>query len=162
MTIKDFLGRIFKPRREVEEEIPTMYSIQPSVSSIYISYSTKDRDVADYVCGQLENRGFRCWIAPRNIIAGHPIDEQIYEAIKKTDCFLLIFSGNSQESKFVMRELNAAYSLGKKLISFHIDSSFSNREMEFYLACYPHVDGRELESRGDEIMDDLKKTLSYV
>jgi hypothetical protein len=32
---------------------------------VFISYSTKDKPIADAVCGTLERNGVRCWIAPR-------------------------------------------------------------------------------------------------
>ena len=37
---------------------------------IFISYSILDKAIADAVCTQLEKQGIRCWIAPRNILAG--------------------------------------------------------------------------------------------
>ena len=30
---------------------------------VFISYSTKDKVIADAICANLENRGIRCWIA---------------------------------------------------------------------------------------------------
>ena len=37
---------------------------------IFISHSSKDKTIADAACACLEARGLRCWIAPRDIIAG--------------------------------------------------------------------------------------------
>ena len=36
---------------------------------VFISYSRKDKPVADGVVARLENKGIRCWIVQRNIIA---------------------------------------------------------------------------------------------
>jgi len=32
---------------------------------VFISYSSKDKTIADAVCARLEMRGIRCWIARR-------------------------------------------------------------------------------------------------
>lgn len=37
---------------------------------IFISYSSKDKNVADALCHYLEERGVPCWIAPRDILPG--------------------------------------------------------------------------------------------
>jgi len=37
---------------------------------IFISYSSKDKPIADGICASLETAGIRCWIAPRDIAAG--------------------------------------------------------------------------------------------
>ncbi|MFP4660789.1 MAG: TIR domain-containing protein [Halanaerobiales bacterium] len=34
---------------------------------VFISYSTRDKHVADAVCNALEYNKIRCWIAPRDI-----------------------------------------------------------------------------------------------
>jgi len=34
---------------------------------VFISYSSKDKTVANAVCATVENRKVRCWIAPRDI-----------------------------------------------------------------------------------------------
>ena len=37
---------------------------------IFISYSNQDKPVADAACNVLEKNGIRCWIAPRDVVAG--------------------------------------------------------------------------------------------
>jgi TIR domain len=37
---------------------------------VFISYSSKDKTIADAVLAKLEERGLRCWIASRDIIPG--------------------------------------------------------------------------------------------
>ena len=39
----------------------------------FISYSSKDKTIADAVCARLEARGIRCWIAPRDVRPGAPV-----------------------------------------------------------------------------------------
>lgn len=37
---------------------------------VFISYASKEMEVAARVCKFLEDNGIRCWIAPRNVSAG--------------------------------------------------------------------------------------------
>ena len=55
---------------------------------VFISYASKEMEVAARVCKFLEDNGIRCWIAPRNVSAGSNYATQIVSAIKK--CSLLV------------------------------------------------------------------------
>jgi hypothetical protein len=59
---------------------------------VFISYSNKDKKVADAVCSILENNGIRCWLAPRDITPGSAFAEAIIDGIKGSKIFVLIFS----------------------------------------------------------------------
>ena len=48
---------------------------------VFISYSSKDKAVADAVCAGLEGRGIACWMAPRDIVPGVDWGAAIIDAI---------------------------------------------------------------------------------
>ena len=50
---------------------------------VFISYSVKDKNVADAVCANLEAGGIRCWIAPRDVGTGGTWAEEIVQAIRQ-------------------------------------------------------------------------------
>ena len=100
---------------------------------IFISYSSKDKQTADAICHELEANKLKCWIAPRNIIAGKNYAEQIMTGIKKAKIVVLVFSKNSQESVFVNNEIDNAFSNNKPIISFKIDETLPENKMEFFL-----------------------------
>ena len=64
----------------------------------FISYSSRDKTVADAACAALEASGIRCWIAPRDIMPGVEWGEAIIDAINHCRAFVLIFSANANES----------------------------------------------------------------
>jgi len=90
---------------------------------IFISYSSKDKAVADKLVTQIEKAGYTCWIAPRNIVAGVEYSEVIEKAILKCKVFLIIFSEYSEKSSWVRSELNIAFSENKYLIPYKIDAT---------------------------------------
>lgn len=100
---------------------------------VFISYSTKNSDVANKICYLLEQNGLPCWIAPRNISSGRVYINEIADAIKSTKIVVLVYSKFSQESKYVNNEIQMAYSHNKPLISFNIDDSEPKKELEYFL-----------------------------
>ncbi|WP_298500906.1 toll/interleukin-1 receptor domain-containing protein [uncultured Methanobrevibacter sp.] len=126
---------------------------------IFISYSTKDKVTADAICHILEQNKMRCWIAPRNIVSGKPYAEEIMDAIKATKIVVLVFSSNSQASQFVNNEINIAFSNNKPIISFKIDESMPERELEYFLKTNHWLDAYP---NPDEVFGTLVKDASRL
>src|SRR5262249_44405637 len=72
----------------------------PSVApyDAFLSYSSKDKAVADAAVASLEARGLRCWIAPRDIVPGQEWSEAILAGLEQSRLMVLIFSANSNAS----------------------------------------------------------------
>ena len=100
---------------------------------VFISYSTKNSDIANKIRHSLEQNGLQCWIAPRNISSGRIYIDEIADAIRATKIVVLVFSEFSQESKYVNNEINMAYSYDKPILSVNIDDSMPKESMEYYL-----------------------------
>ena len=76
---------------------------------IFISYSTKDKTIADAVCAKLEEGGIRAWIAPRDVPAGTNFAESIIDAINSCQVFVLIWSADTNTSQHILNEVNQAF-----------------------------------------------------
>ena len=76
--------------------------------SCFINYSTKDQEFADRLHADLQNKGVRCWFAPRDMRTGDKILDTVGDAIRLRDKVLIILSENSVNSKWVEREVKAA------------------------------------------------------
>ena len=100
---------------------------------VFISYSSRNKYVADAVVHCLEENKIRCWIAPRDIIGGAEYADVITDAIKYSKIFILVYSEYAAISRFCKQETNLALSSGKVIIPFKIDSSQLSGSMEFYL-----------------------------
>lgn len=101
---------------------------------VFISYSTKDVDVAESVCEMLESNGVECWIAPRNEIGGKGYAEVIVEAIKKSKILLLISSSSILDSDHVLSEVSIAFDEKIIILPFKIDVSQYNDNYRYYLS----------------------------
>ena len=109
---------------------------------VFISYSTKDQAIADSVCGFLEARQIRCWMAPRDILPGQPYAQVIIDAISQCKVFVLIFSAQSSQSQDVLQETDNAKNKKKVIIPFRIDDTrLEGNPFEYYLTIRQWIDG---------------------
>lgn len=99
---------------------------------VFISYSTKDKTVADTVCAKLEERKIRCWIAPRDIAPGQHFAKSIIDAIDLSKVFVLIWSANANISEHILNEINQAFNQGITIIPFRIQDVQPTSEMRYY------------------------------
>lgn len=90
---------------------------------IFISYSSKQKSIADGVCHYLEENGFKCWMAPRDIPVGSEYGDLIEEAIKTCKAVVLVFSEAASISKWVKGEINVAFSEDKPILPFRVDET---------------------------------------
>ena len=89
---------------------------------VFISYSSKDKPIADGVCANLEAAGIRCWIAPRDIRPGEDWPTAIAKAIAASQVMVLVFSAHSNSSEQVSRELFLAANSKVVIIPFKIEN----------------------------------------
>lgn len=76
--------------------------------SAFISYSSKNQDIAERLYADLQSKGVRCWFAPEDLKIGDPFRQRIDEAIRLHDKLLLILSAESVASNWVASEVEAA------------------------------------------------------
>jgi TIR domain len=76
-----------------------------AIVSVFISYSSEDRRIAETICKALEARGHRCWIAFRDVKAGENFQEAIVKALREARVMLLVFSSNANNSEEIKKEL---------------------------------------------------------
>ena len=104
---------------------------------VIISYATADKPIADAVCAGLEARGIRCWIAPRDILAGTNYQEAIIDAINTSRIMVLIYSSHSNDSPHVIREATLAMSKRVIIIPLKVEDAPLSKTMEFIISV-PH------------------------
>ena len=107
---------------------------------VIISYSTIDKTAADAVCAKLEERGIRCWIAPRDISAGMQYAEAIVSAIDSARVMVLIFSSHANASKHVKREAERAVHDGIPIIPFRIEDVEPTLSLQYYISAQQWLD----------------------
>jgi hypothetical protein len=77
--------------------------------SCFINHSTKDKEFAERIHADLQNREVRCWFAPDDMRIGDRILDEIDSAIRSQEKLLLILSEHSIRSDWVEDEVTRAF-----------------------------------------------------
>lgn len=104
------------------------------MADIFISHSSKDKEIADKLCEAMEAKGLKCWIAPRDIVPGSEWAVSISDAISTISAMVVIYSENSAASTQVPKELGLADKRGKFIIPYKIDDMELTGAFDYYLA----------------------------
>ena len=126
---------------------------------LFISYSSKDKDIADNLCAKFENNGMKVWYAPRNVDKNAYADS-IVNAISKASYFVVIMSKNSFASYHVLNEIDLAFQELNRNIKFYplkIDEEDMSSGFKYYLSRYHWTDAHipPIEKRLDEFVDKI-------
>jgi len=90
---------------------------------VFISYSSRDVDVARRVRQELEGLGASCWLAPDDIIGTQPWADQVVAAIDDAELMLVLISEQAIASSHVAREVGLASEMGKPTVPLRIDDA---------------------------------------
>jgi biotin transporter BioY len=104
---------------------------------VFVSYSADDKPTADAVCATLENKGIRCWIAPRDILPGVDWGGAIVDAINVSRAMVLVYSAKANESPQIKREVERAVHRGLTVIPFRIEDVPMSTTLEYFMSM-PH------------------------
>ena len=129
---------------------------------VFISYSSKNKVIADRICSHLESNGIFCWYAPRDILPGKDWAEAIMEAIDSAKIFLLIYSSESNESRQVSNEVTAAFNAGCTLVPYRVSSDKMCGRLAYYLNSVHLIDATgSFQSRNlDNLLSHLRILLN--
>jgi hypothetical protein len=128
---------------------------------VFISYATEDRIVANAACARLESAGIRCWIAPRDILAGRSYGEAIIEAIHEVKVMVLVFSSSANTSDHVPKEVERAVSNGLAIVPLRIEDVAPTRSLDYFIGSIHWLDAMTppLERHLDQLLETVQKLL---
>jgi formylglycine-generating enzyme required for sulfatase activity len=110
---------------------------------VFISYASADRENADRVCEALEQAGFPCWIAPRNIPAGNDFPGAIVDAIAAARVLVLLVTEHSATSPHVLTEVGHAFNGRKRIVPFRLSTAALPADLGYFLSMTQWLDAPE-------------------
>lgn len=120
---------------------------------LFVSHVAENRVAAMEIVDELERRGTRCWIAPRDVRPGEPFDDEIAEAIETSRAMLLIFSDLCNDSEYIRREVTVAGESHKSVIPFRIEDVQPRKGLRVRLSDLHWIDGFTSRERAiDEVV----------
>ena len=128
---------------------------------VFISHSSKDKTIADAVCGTFEANGIRCWIAPRDVPPGSNWGAAIVDALANSRIMVLVFSDHANASGQIAREVECAANQNVTIVPIRIQNVLPARSLQFFLSNIHWLDALTppLERRLQEIAAKIKVIL---
>ena len=152
-----------------KQDDPADETVADAGRRVFVSHSSGDREPAFELVAQLESRGIRCWVAPRDVEAGSKYAESILDGIESCEVFVLLLSQASNDSDHVQRELERAAHGKKRIVPVRLEDLEPTGSMDYFLAGLHRVDafgkqsGREFVEVAEQIQrkDDSGKFVSH-
>ena len=106
----------------IEKEVPSP-ELCSTTHKVFISYSRKDKEVAQYICEILKKNGIEFWIDKEGIYSSSNYKELIVDAIEISKVVIFISSANSNNSINVIREIGYAVNMNKSILPIKLDET---------------------------------------
>jgi hypothetical protein len=131
---------------------------------VFISHASQDKTVANAVCARLEAEGIRCWIAPRDIVAGTSYGEAIIDAIHAAKVMVLVFSKNANASVQIPKEIERAVSNGVAILPFRIEDVAPGKSLDYFIGSVHWLDAMTppMEKHLDKLAETVHTLLSAL
>lgn len=128
---------------------------------VFVSYSQPDRQATYALVQQLEARGIRVWMAPRDVSPAADWAAEIIDAIASARLMLLIFSASSNDSAQVRREVERAVHKQLPILPFRLENVLPSKSLEYFLSTQHWMDAfpPPLEPHIDRLCDYLDSAL---
>ncbi len=128
----------FEYRREraerISEYLNKILNVQNVVpASVFISYSSKQYEIAKTVFDYLTRNGISCWMAPDSIPIGSDYQEEIPIALSNISSLILLLTKDVEESRWVKKEVGTAVGANKKILPIQLEPFELGQSFRFLL-----------------------------
>jgi TolB-like protein/Flp pilus assembly protein TadD len=135
--------------------------VQVSGRDAFLSYASRDAELAAHLCGLLERSAITVWMAPRDVPAGANYADAIVRAINACRTLLVILSAHSVGSAHVGKEIERASSKGRPIVAVRLDDIALTPALEYFLSESQWIDARlGLEAALPKLIDGIRRLSS--
>lgn len=107
---------------------------------VFISFSSKDVEVATRIRAGLEARHIPCWMSTRDVPVGADFQESIIDALEKAKVMVLVFSTNANNSKEMKKELVLAGEYELPVLPVRIEKVLPSGAFRFQFTTRQYLD----------------------
>lgn len=129
---------------------------------VFISYCTKNKELAQLFCNVVEGAGILCWMAPRDIPPGDRWATAIQKGVEDATIFALLVSDASMNSAEVEKEVDLANGSKKIILPIRIEEKAELKgSFKYHLSNKQWIDAFEPNplSRFDAAIDAILQNL---
>lgn len=104
---------------------------------VFISHASENHHEATEICEFLEQRGLRCWIAPRNVVQSNEYPDEIIKGVKNSKSLILLLSSHTADSQYVSMEVERAVHYRRRIFTIRLEEVGVPENLELFLGM-PH------------------------
>lgn len=109
------------------------------MKNVFISFSSKQTDEAMNICHFIEEHGFNCFIATRDLIPGEEYAAQLLANIDEANVLVLLLSKDSNSSVQCLREIEYAVRSKTPILVYPLEQVTLARSMEYFLMTHQWI-----------------------
>lgn len=110
---------------------------------LFISYCTKNKDLAQLFCNVVEGAGVSCWMAPRDIPSGGSWATSIAKGVEDASILALLVSDASMSSLEVEKEVDLANGRRMTILPIRIENTELKGAFKYHLSNKQWVDAMD-------------------
>lgn len=126
---------------------------------VFISYSRKNKEQVTKIKDLLTANGIQCWIDTDGVFSGDNFKEVIVDAINVAKAVLFASSAESNESRYVIREISYASKNSKTIVPVRLDDAPYAKSISLDI---PDIDQIEWHTDREEAKKRLINSLTYI
>ena len=132
-TITFFERREYTVINIIDHLNKALFTKHESGLDVFISYSSKQSDVAQEVFDYITRSGYSCWMAPNSIPTGSNYQEEIPAALNQISSLVLLLTPDATKSRWVQKEVGTAIGADKRIYPFQLTEFEINKNFQFLL-----------------------------
>lgn len=131
------------------------------MDQVFISYSSRNEDIAAAICDRFEKSRLRCWMASRDAPPGENFARSIVDAIDGSRLMLVVLSKDANESVHVISEINRAVDRRVPILPVKVDDAALTPEFDYYLGRTHWFDASRspLQAHLDKLASNVQRLL---
>lgn len=132
---------------------------------IFICHSSENKNLALQLCDHLEEHGFSCWIAPRDISGGRSYAAAILEGLNEAVAVVVLLSRSAQSSPHVLREIERAVHRRIAVVPLFVENVTLKGDFEYFLSTCQWItlnQANGLLDTFDEVVAALHSNLHHL
>lgn len=127
---------------------------------VFISYSRKDKDTAEYLCNLLKENNIEYWIDREGIYSSSNYKELIVDAIEVSKAVIFISSANSNASVNVIREIGYAVNMTRPILPLMLDDAPYAKSIRLDISDIDQIDFKNPMASSKKLITSLMYVLN--
>lgn len=126
---------------------------------VFICYDPNDEEISSDLSTLLELNDIKTWLKSKDYNENNTVYD-ITNAIRSSECVVLVYSKDAKKSDYVTTEIDIAFSSNIPILIFKIDDTPIDGKIGFYLKDKPLIEASNPKEKYSDLLIDVKNILN--